>query len=152
MFFYNWEKRFIHNKYGWVTMTLSNPNLKWNNGKIPSLFLFLSFQCSWQFLKFVFVFSKQLTVYKTRWWLNLNQGCLVSEWISHQRTLTIAERITVWLVNSLTRLDLTYKENVLFFVCIEVAESKFLNLETSHTVIPHRPEPQPLPKVYHIYS
>ena len=115
MFCYNWEKRFIHNKYGWVTMTLSNPNLKWNNGKIPSLFLFLSFQCSWQFLKFVFVFSKQLTVYKTRWWLNLNQGCLVSEWISHQRTLTIAERITVWLVNSLTRLDLTYKENVLFF-------------------------------------
>ena len=39
------------------------------------------------------------------------------------------------MVSSLTRLDLTNKENLLFFVCSEATESKLVKLETSHTVI-----------------
>ena len=38
-------------------------------------------------------------------------------------------------VSSLSRLDLTKEENMLFFVCSEAAESKLVKLETSHTVI-----------------
>ena len=35
----------------------------------------------------------------------------------------------------LIRLDLTNKENMLFFVCREVFKSKLVKMETSHTVI-----------------
>ena len=52
-----------------------------------------------------------------------------------QKRLTIGGRITVWLVSSLTRLDLTKNENMLLFVCCEAIESKLVKLETSHTVI-----------------
>ena len=45
----------------------------------------------------------------------------------------MGERITVQLVSSLTSLDLTNKENALFFVCSEAAESKLVKLETSCT-------------------
>ena len=55
--------------------------------------------------------------------------------ILHQRTLTIVGSVTVQLVSSLTRLDLTNKENILFFVCSEAAESKLVILGTSRTVI-----------------
>ena len=34
------------------------------------------------------------------------------------------------------RLDLTKKENMLFFVCSEVVESTLVKLESSRTVIP----------------
>ena len=44
-------------------------------------------------------------------------------------------RITVQLVSSLLRLDLTKEENMLFFVCSEAVESKLVKLETSRTVI-----------------
>ena len=43
-------------------------------------------------------------------------------------------RITVQLISSLTRLDLTKKGNMLFFVHSERAESKLVKLETSRTV------------------
>ena len=41
-----------------------------------------------------------------------------------QRTLTIVGSVAVHLVSSLTRLDLTNKENMLFFVCCEAVVSK----------------------------
>ena len=53
-----------------------------------------------------------------------------------QRTLTVdGGRITAQLVSSLTRLDLTKEENLLFFVCREAATFTFVKLETSRTVI-----------------
>ena len=52
-----------------------------------------------------------------------------------QKRLTIGGRITVWLVSSLTRLDLTKKENMLLFVLSEAVQSELDKLETSHTVI-----------------
>ena len=53
-----------------------------------------------------------------------------------QRKLTFVEgSLYLQWVSSLTRLDLTYVENVLLFVCSEVVEYKLLKLETSHTVI-----------------
>ena len=51
-----------------------------------------------------------------------------------QRTLTLWGRITEWLVSSLTRLDLTKEENILF-VCNETVKSNLVKLETSCTVI-----------------
>ena len=39
--------------------------------------------------------------------------------------------IIIWLVFSLTRLELTKHENMLLFVCTETTESKPLKLETS---------------------
>ena len=62
--------------------------------------------------------------------------CLIGKmlWVG-QRTLTIGGRITVWLVSSLTRLDLTKKENMLLFVLSEAVQSELDKLETSHTVI-----------------
>ena len=59
-------------------------------------------------------------------------GCTKCDQI-RQRTLTVGGRITVHLVSSLTRLDLTEDEKM-FFVCPEAAESKLLKLETIHTV------------------
>ena len=53
----------------------------------------------------------------------------------HQTTLTAGGRITVRLVSSLTRQDLTQKENMLLFLCSEAVESKLVKLETSRTVI-----------------
>ena len=53
----------------------------------------------------------------------------------NQRTLTVGKRITVRLVFSLKRLDLTKEENMLFFACSEATESKLVKLETSRTVI-----------------
>ena len=50
---------------------------------------------------------------------------------TRRRTFTIGWRITVQLVSSLTRLDLTKKENMLGFVCSETAEVKLVKLETS---------------------
>ena len=47
--------------------------------------------------------------------------------VKMQRTLTVGGSITVLQVSSLTRLDFTKKENLLFFVCSET--------ETSSTVI-----------------
>ena len=46
-----------------------------------------------------------------------------------QRTFTVGRRIAVQL-SSLTRLDLTNKENMFFFVGSEAVESKFVKLET----------------------
>ena len=43
---------------------------------------------------------------------------------SKRRRLTVGGRITVQLVSSLTRLDLTKKEIILYFECSETAESK----------------------------
>ena len=62
--------------------------------------------------------------------------CLIGKmlWVG-QRTLTIGGRITVQLVSSLTRLDLTKKENMLLFVLSEAVQSELDKLETSHTVI-----------------
>ena len=39
------------------------------------------------------------------------------------------------MVSSLTRLDLTKKENMLLLECSEAVESKLVKLETNHTVI-----------------
>ena len=47
----------------------------------------------------------------------------------------VGGHITVQLVSSLLRLDLTKEENMLFFVCSEAVESKLVKLETSRTVI-----------------
>ena len=52
-----------------------------------------------------------------------------------QRTFIVGGSITAWLVFSLARLELTKKENMLFFVCSESAESILVKLETSCTVI-----------------
>ena len=52
-----------------------------------------------------------------------------------QRTLTVGGSITVCLVSSLTRLDLTKYENMLLFVYSEAVESNLVKLETSCTVI-----------------
>ena len=52
-----------------------------------------------------------------------------------QRTLTVGERITVQLLSKLTRLDVTIKEKMLLFVCIETTESKPVKQETSCTLI-----------------
>ena len=49
--------------------------------------------------------------------------------------LYVGGSITVWLVSSLTRLDLTKKENMWLLVCSESAESKLVKLETSTEVI-----------------
>ena len=46
-------------------------------------------------------------------------GCCSKRRWSHQRTLTIGGRIIVWLVTSLTDLDLTKNGKFLLFVCIE---------------------------------
>ena len=43
--------------------------------------------------------------------------------------------LIVQLVSSLTRLELTKKENMLLFVCSEAFESILVKLETSHSVI-----------------
>ena len=51
------------------------------------------------------------------------------------RTPTEEGMITVRLVSSSTRLDLTKKENMLLFVSSEAVVSKILKLETSRTVI-----------------
>ena len=58
--------------------------------------------------------------------------CLIGKmlWVG-QRTLTIGGRITVQLVSSLTRLDLTKKENMLLFVLSEAVQSELDKLETS---------------------
>ena len=53
---------------------------------------------------------------------------------SNQGTFIVGGRITVQLVSSLTRLDLTKEENM-FFVCNEATESKLVKLETSRAVI-----------------
>ena len=45
----------------------------------------------------------------------------------------IGGRIIVRSVSSLTRLDLTKKENRMLFVCSEAVESKLVNLVTSDT-------------------
>ena len=50
-----------------------------------------------------------------------------------QRTLALEGRITVWLVSSLTREDLTNKENMWFLVCSEAVE--YILVKTSCTVI-----------------
>ena len=47
---------------------------------------------------------------------------------SNQGTFIVGGRITVQLVSSLTRLDLTKEENMLFFVCSETAKSKLVKL------------------------
>ena len=44
-------------------------------------------------------------------------------------------RIIVWLVSSLTGLDLTMQENMLLFLCTETTEHKPIKLEASYTVI-----------------
>ena len=51
------------------------------------------------------------------------------------KTLTVGGRITVQLVSSSKRLELTKKENVLLFVCSATVESKLVKLDTSSTVI-----------------
>ena len=51
--------------------------------------------------------------------------------VLNQRTLTVGGSIIVRLVSSLTRLDLTNKEILLFLVCSEAPESKLVKLETS---------------------
>ena len=43
--------------------------------------------------------------------------------------------ITVKLVSSLTRFDLTKEENMMVFVCSEAVEPKLVQLETSCSVI-----------------
>ena len=54
-----------------------------------------------------------------------------------QKRLTIGGRITVWLVSSLTILDMPKEENMIF-VCSEAVESNLVKLETSHhTAIDH---------------
>ena len=52
-----------------------------------------------------------------------------------QRTLTIGGRITVWLVSSLTRLELTNERNIILFVFSEAVKCNLVKLETSRTVI-----------------
>ena len=47
-----------------------------------------------------------------------------------QITLTVGGSVTVSLVSSLTRLDLTNKDIMLLFVFSEAVESKFVKLET----------------------
>ena len=54
-----------------------------------------------------------------------------------QRTIAIVGRITVWLVSSLTRLDLIKDKTMLLFVCRKEVESNLVILETSRTVILH---------------
>ena len=51
-----------------------------------------------------------------------------------QRTFTVGRRIAVQL-SSLTRLDLTNKDNMFFFVGSEAVESKLVKLETRHSKI-----------------
>ena len=53
----------------------------------------------------------------------------------YQRRLPVGVSVTVQLVSSLTRLELTKKENMLLFVCSEAVESILVKLETSRTVI-----------------
>ena len=66
----------------------------------------------------------------------LKQADREIEITTYQRTLAVGGRITVQLVSSLTRLDLTRKKICYFvFVPSEAVESKLVNLETSHTVI-----------------
>ena len=55
---------------------------------------------------------------------------------SDQKTLTVGESITVRLLSSLTRLNMTNKDYMLFlYLCSEAVEYKLVKLETSHTVI-----------------
>ena len=51
------------------------------------------------------------------------------------RTLIVWGRITVQVVSSLTRLDLTSEAYVLLFVCSEAVESKLVKPVTSHRVL-----------------
>ena len=67
------------------------------------------------FLKLVTTSTGQITV--TYIWLN------------------VGGRITVDLISSLTRLDLTTEENMLLFVCSEAVESNLVKLEASCTMI-----------------
>ena len=54
------------------------------------------------------------------------------------RALIIGGRITVRLISSLTRLDLTKKGDMLPLECNSVAgESKLVQFETSHSEIVH---------------
>ena len=61
---------------------------------------------------------------------NIEENSAALNWtvLLVQRTLTVGARITVQLVSSLTRLDLTKEENMLFFVCSETAKSKLVKL------------------------
>ena len=52
-----------------------------------------------------------------------------------QRTHTLGGRITIHLVSSLTRLDLTKPQNMLLITCTETTEYKPIKLEASHTNI-----------------
>ena len=52
-----------------------------------------------------------------------------------QKTLNFGGRITVWLVSSLTRLDLTKEDNMFLFACSEAVESNLVKLETVQTGI-----------------
>ena len=51
-----------------------------------------------------------------------------------QRTLIVWEG-SLYSCSSKTRLDLTEKGKLLFFICSEAVESKLVKLETSRTVI-----------------
>ena len=53
----------------------------------------------------------------------------------YQRSLTMGGSTTVQLVSTLTRLDLSSKENMLLFVGGETVDSKLVKLETSRTAI-----------------
>ena len=55
--------------------------------------------------------------------------------ITSNACYTFGGRITVRLVSSLTGLDLTKQENMLFFVYTETTESKSVKLETCYTMI-----------------
>ena len=54
---------------------------------------------------------------------------------SEQRTLTVGGKITVRLVSSLTRLELTNEGNVILFVFSEAVKYNLVKLETSCTVM-----------------
>ena len=55
--------------------------------------------------------------------------------MSDQRTLTVGGRITVRLVSSLTRLELTNEGNKILFVVSEAVYCNLVKLETSWTVM-----------------
>ena len=61
---------------------------------------------------------------------------LLWHYLGQMMVLTVGGRITVRLVSSLTRLNLTKEENnMLLFVSSEAVESKLVKLETCQTVI-----------------
>ena len=71
-----------------------------------------------------------------------------------QRTLTVGESITGWLISSLAKLDSTTTENLWLLACSESAESQLVKLESSCTVIISPMESVPwcaysLVKLYH---